>query len=347
MPEQEPIYDSSVADVRFQLEVLALRWGLVALYALLVFTDMISVDMAWFAASEGLLVVFHIYYTWYTWHELTRGPLPPATAYAIPFLDAVAVTLALIAVGDPLHPIWTVYFFISVAVAFFFYPIARFFVLWLLVNYLAVGLGLQARGVDVPVAQMGVGAIILLAGMYNLASYTGSERRLRGRISEAARTDPLTSLLNRRGLQEVLGKRVEEAIEAKKGLAVFMLDVDRFKRYNDQYGHMAADGILEQLGEVLQGATREPDLVARYGGDEFVIIVPDVAPEDAVLLAERLCKQVARLGLCTVSIGVSESAGQELSAEELLKQADSALLVAKQAGRNCVKRAAVQVQRAA
>ncbi len=347
MTEQETIYDPSVADGRFQLETLAVRWALIGFYALFTLVGVISVDLAWFAASEGFLVVYHVYFTWYTWHELTRDPLPPATAYATPFLDTVAVSLGLIALGDPLHPIWAVYFFIIVSVAFFYYPISRYYVVWLLASYTVVGLGLHLRGIDVPVPHMVVAAVVLLMGMANLTSYTGAGRRLRGRIDEVARTDPLTNLRNRRGLEEALAQRLERAGDGKKSLAVFMLDVDRFKRYNDEFGHLAADGVLEHLAEVLSAAVREPDLVARYGGDEFVVIVPDVTPEEAVRLAERLRQQMARLGLCTVSIGVSVSQGRNLSAQDLLDLADTALLAAKKAGRNCVKASAVDIERAA
>ena len=339
MNEQESIYDPAVADGRFQLEVLGVRWVLVFLYALFVGLGVIEVDVAWFIASEGFLIAFHVYYTWYVWRELGPNPLPPATAYATPFLDTGAVSLALIAVGDPLHPIWAVYFFIMVGVTFFYYPIARVYGVWLIVCYGMVGLGLQSRGVDVPAPMMGVAAIILLAGIINLTTYAGGERRLRGRISEVARTDPLTGLLNRRGLEEILNPESEEQDVLKQAFAVFMLDVDRFKRFNDQFGHLSADKVLEHLANILKAAVRNPDLVARFGGDEFVIVVPDVTADEAVQLAERLREQVARLGLCTVSIGVTFSNGRAVTAKSILDLADAALLEAKQAGRNCVRAA--------
>ena len=348
MSEQETIYDPAFADARFQVEILSIRWALVALYALLTAAGVVDADPRWFAISEGFLVAYHVYYTWYVWHELNRDPLPPATAYATPFMDTVAVSLGLIAVGDPLHPIWGVYFFILVGVTFFYYPIARAYVFWLLANYAFVGWGLQLRGLYVPVPQMGVGAIILLMALYNLVAYTGGERRLRRHIAKAARTDPLTNLLNRRGLEEALSERLAVADQENGAVAVFMVDVDRFKRYNDQFGHLAADGVLEALADQLAAAAHDRELVARYGGDEFVMIVPDVTAEDALLLAERLRQQVARVGLCTVSIGVSmANGGHGGGAKELLDLADAALLVAKQSGRNCVRAATLEPARAA
>ena len=347
MNEQEPIYDSAVGDGRFQLEVLAVRWALVFLYALFVGLGVIEVDIAWFIASEGFLVTFHIYYSWYVWRELGPNPLPPRMAYATPFLDTVAVSLALIAVGDPLHPIWAVYFFIMVGVSFFYYPIARVYGVWLIVCYGLVAVGIQSRGLDVPAPLMGVAAVILLAGMINLTTYTGGERRLRGRISEVARTDPLTGLLNRRGLEEILSPASEEKDILKQAFAVFMLDVDRFKRFNDQFGHLSADKVLEHLANILKAAVRNPDLVARYGGDEFVIVVPDVTADESIQLAERLREQVERLGLCTVSIGLTFSDGRDISAKSILDLADTALLEAKRAGRNCVRTSGLAADRAA
>jgi diguanylate cyclase (GGDEF)-like protein len=248
-------------------------------------------------------------------------------------------------VGDPLYPIWAVYFFINVGVAFFYYAIVRFYAVWLLLNYAMVGMALQWRGLDPSMPHMLVAGIILLMGVYNLIAYTGGERRLRRHIAETARTDPLTNLLNRRGLEEALRDRL--AAPDPKGLAVLMLDIDRFKRYNDQFGHLAADGVLEQLGEVLLASVRDADLVARYGGDEFVVMMADVTAHEAVQLAERLRQQVARLGLCTVSIGVSVATSGDANARNLLDIADAALLLAKQAGRNCVRAPSVDLGHAA
>jgi diguanylate cyclase (GGDEF)-like protein len=346
MKPSAPIYESALVDVRFQLENLAVRWLLVALYAFFVWSGMLSIDRAWFAASEGFLVVFHLYYSVHTWYELTREPLPRQLSYAIPFLDTVAVSLALVAVGDALHPIWGVYFFIIVAISFFYHAIARFFAVWLVACYACAGLALYWRGLEPPLVEMLIGSILLVVGMYNLDVYSSTERRLRSRIADVARHDPLTNLLNRRGLEDELEGCLRLAEDSQAGLAVFVIDIDRFKRFNDRFGHLAADRVLEQLGQTLSSAVRRPDLVARFGGDEFVLIVPDVTERDALALAERLRYQVERLGLCTISIGVSVSGAGETS-KELLDHADSALLSAKAAGRNSVQSYASAGRRAA
>ena len=217
---------------------------------------------------------------------------------------------------------------------------------WLACNYLLVGMFLTLRGIDVPVPHMIVAGVLLVAGVYNLATYTGGERRLRGRMSEVARTDPLTRLRNRRGLEEALEEHLATT-EQGTGLAVLMIDVDRFKRYNDQFGHLAADSVLEHLADVLSAAVREPDLVSRYGGDEFVVLFPNVTTSDATRLAERLREQVARTGLCTVSIGVAVSEPNETDVTRVIDRADAGLFEAKNAGRNCVRGPASASERAA
>ena len=337
MTETQTVYDPAVADGRFQLEILALRWALVLLYGLLFVTGVIEADARWFLGAQAFMVTYHVYYSWTVWYELRRGPLSERTQYANPFLDTVAVSLALISVGEPLHPIWGVYFLIIAGVAFFYYALIRAYVVWLIVNYVAVALALQFRGIDVPAPDMGVAMIVLLAGMANLAAYTGGERRLRVRLGEVALTDPLTNLPNRRGLEKSLQAHLDVSADGERGLAVLMIDVDRFKRYNDQFGHLVADGVLEQLGDLLATSVREPDSVARYGGDEFVVIASGVTAEDAMLLAERLRNQVARTGLCTVSVGVAISQDEGGSVEDVLNLADAALRVAKQSGRNQVQ----------
>jgi len=337
MNSKPPVYDPAFADGRFQLEILAVRWALVLLYALFFVTGVINADTRWFVGSETFIVAYHAYYTWTVWYERKRGPLPEATQYATPFLDTAAVTLALVSVGNPVHPIWGVYFTIIAGVAFFYYPMARAYAVWLTANYALAGVALQLRQIDVPVPEMGVAMVVLLAGMANLIAYTGGERRLRLKLDKVALTDPLTNLPNRRGMEASLRRHVDTSRSTGSGLAVLMIDIDFFKRYNDQLGHLVADGILEQMGQLLSASLRNADNVARYGGDEFVVMVADASADDGMLLAERLRNQVARTGLCKVSIGVAYCEGEDADVEDLLKLADAELRVAKQSGRNQVR----------
>lgn len=149
------------------------------------------------------------------------------------------------------------------------------------------------------------------------------------------RTDPLTGLNNRRALDETLAGQI--ALRARYGFSfsLAILDVDHFKQVNDNYGHLAGDGMLQQVSKLLESSVRETDFVARYGGEEFVILMAQTELDGACLLAERLRAKVAEETRVTLSGGVAAAREFE-SAGELLARADTALYQAKAAGRNQV-----------
>ena len=347
MPDRDQFYDSPLADGRLQLQIVAIRWAMTVLYVVFALTGVIDVEGAWFGVSAGYLVAYHAYYTWHSWREIARTPLPPAWGNTIPFLDTVAVTLALLAIGDPLHPIWAAYFFVIVGVAFFYPSVSLPYTLWLVANYALLGAGIALRGIEVPAAYMLVAGVLLVLAIVDIGTFTGGERRLRTRLSTAARTDPLTGIPNRLHLESALEQQLQSRRRNGGEVAVLMLDIDYFKHYNTQFGHLAADAVLEQFAALLQRTLREGDIVARYGGDEFVIVLPDVGAEEGLALAERLRERVARSGICTTSIGVSAADGREIDAEALLREADAALMEAKSVGRNTVRAAVVDGAEAA
>jgi diguanylate cyclase (GGDEF)-like protein len=162
-------------------------------------------------------------------------------------------------------------------------------------------------------------------------------------------TDSLTGLANRRRFDEVLAAEWARARRMTYPLAILMIDVDFFKKFNDHYGHQAGDECLGSIARELQASARRPgDLVARYGGEEFVILLPDTDLVEAHELAETLCRSIASLALphrqspyekVTVSIGVSAAIHEEdMPAQDLLRAADQALYRAKEGGRNRVVR---------
>jgi diguanylate cyclase (GGDEF)-like protein len=156
---------------------------------------------------------------------------------------------------------------------------------------------------------------------------------LRRRLSLLATTDPLTGLANRRRLDEWLADEVRRARRSHAPLAVGMLDLDHFKDYNDSHGHAAGDALLAACATAWSAELRESDLLARFGGEEFVVGLPGCSLDDAVERLERL--RLAMPGAETCSIGVAAWDSQEpISA--VLARADSALYAAKAAGRNCV-----------
>lgn len=161
-----------------------------------------------------------------------------------------------------------------------------------------------------------------------------------------ALTDTLTGLYNRRYLGVHLEKLIQKNNESKKALAVIMTDIDHFKSVNDTYGHNVGDEVLKIFAKRLQESTRSFDLVARMGGEEFVVILPDVSKERAFAVAERLRRAIAEETFpCSTPEGtldITTSLGGAIiehglhSNEEVLEIADKALYEAKHGGRNCV-----------
>jgi diguanylate cyclase (GGDEF)-like protein/PAS domain S-box-containing protein len=151
------------------------------------------------------------------------------------------------------------------------------------------------------------------------------------RIKQLARTDELTGLANRRRWHEELDRALAQARRQGSPLCAAMVDLDGFKAYNDAHGHLAGDALLRKASQAWADALRATDTLARYGGDEFSVILPDCTLEEARTVIERL--RAATPGDATCSAGVACSDGAE-SAESLVRRADKALYDAKRSGRN-------------
>jgi two-component system cell cycle response regulator len=169
------------------------------------------------------------------------------------------------------------------------------------------------------------------------------------RLSELSATDGLTSVYNRRYLREKLDHEFNRCKRYNMGLAFMMLDLDFFKRINDQYGHLAGDYILVEVAAILRRNSRKPDLVARYGGEEFAVLLPSTDLEGARVLAERIREEIEttrftferHLISLTASVGLIVYPNPEVeTTDQLVQKADEALFAAKQAGRNRVDIAA-------
>ncbi len=172
-------------------------------------------------------------------------------------------------------------------------------------------------------------------------------RALNARVEEIhkeSQVDALTGLANRRGLDARLSEAV--AKRSNGAICVLMGDVDHFKQFNDQWGHSAGDQVLRLVAECFKSHAKEHNTVARLGGEEFVVVLTDTTLEDAISVADGICRSVASkkvvrratgetLGTITVSIGVARFEPGE-STNDILERADACLLTAKQAGRNGV-----------
>lgn len=172
-----------------------------------------------------------------------------------------------------------------------------------------------------------------------------SQRNREDRLQKLAHTDALTELANRRLFNEALRTAWERAVnQPENNLTLMMLDIDHFKRINDDYGHAAGDAVLATFSRRIRSALRPADLAARLGGEEFAILL-NVPQEVALALAERLRDLIARKPFmyentpmyCTTSVGVAFYSEADGDHESLLRRADQALYRAKRAGRNCVR----------
>ena len=164
-----------------------------------------------------------------------------------------------------------------------------------------------------------------------LAAERAGGRDLVARLREEARTDPLTGLANLRQWREQLERELDRARRSHTRVAVAVVDLDRFKAVNDRLGHAAGDALLREVAERFLAAVRTVDLVARVGGEEFAVALPDVSQEEAVLIVERL--RTSLVGGTTGSAGLAVWDGVE-SAEQLQSRADRALYRAKAQGRD-------------
>jgi diguanylate cyclase (GGDEF)-like protein/PAS domain S-box-containing protein len=169
------------------------------------------------------------------------------------------------------------------------------------------------------------------------------------RLREALRTqsvrDALTGLYNRRYLEETLEREMRRAARAAQSLGILMIDLDHFKKFNDTYGHDAGDAVLRETGASLSKGIRAEDFVCRFGGEEFVVILPTADPETSRARAERLRTKMRELtimyqgkslGMVTISVGVAAFPAHGTSPKELMVAADAAFYEAKRGGRDQV-----------
>ena len=158
-----------------------------------------------------------------------------------------------------------------------------------------------------------------------------------------AATDNLTGLANQRSVMDNLNRMVAQAGRMKSPLAAIMFDLDHFKRVNDIHGHAKGDEVLATVSAVVQGNVRDSDFVGRYGGEEFVVLLPATSVDGGVMLAEKLRRCIEDLEIpdldrrLSASFGVATLPGDAVNGEQLLRAADRALYAAKNAGRNRVE----------
>lgn len=165
----------------------------------------------------------------------------------------------------------------------------------------------------------------------------------RAKIANLADTDDLTGIWNKRYFRRYLPQEIERARTFNIPLALLLFDIDEFKQINDNYGHVIGDVVLSELCGVVRETLRPTDILARFGGDEFAIILPHTDAGGAVAVAERVLRRVRALAIptdeeaairCSISIGIAEFRGEDITANDLIRRADERLYQSKRQGKN-------------
>jgi diguanylate cyclase (GGDEF)-like protein len=162
------------------------------------------------------------------------------------------------------------------------------------------------------------------------------------KLQKMADTDYLTGLMNRRAFLAVADDTVEFCRRYKRGMATLMIDIDHFKKINDVHGHAAGDDAIKRIAGIINQSIRTTDKAARFGGEEFVVLLREIDQETALLLAERIRLSIEQTTInhgetsiaATVSIGVAINAEGDRDVQDMIERADQSLYVAKKTGRN-------------
>jgi diguanylate cyclase (GGDEF)-like protein len=222
---------------------------------------------------------------------------------------------------------------------------------------MAIGTGFALRGLLAPVlgGEFGrlmsePGAVNARFGLFVMASMLlvhfalggMAVMRLVARLKHLSGHDPLTGVLNRRGLEDKLERESQRLARYGEGYALLSIDIDHFKRFNDQHGHAAGDAVLEAVARALAGTLRDVDSLGRMGGEEFCVLLPHSGEAAAMAAARRLLERVRQLEIvhagerlqARVSIGVALADDRRESRHDLLRRLDAALYRAKEQGRD-------------
>jgi diguanylate cyclase (GGDEF)-like protein/putative nucleotidyltransferase with HDIG domain len=258
-----------------------------------------------------------------------------------PFLSILATSLAVYFSGDATGAFALFYVWPAVYAFYFFTRLeAICTVAFAAANYAVVIAIMHGFGPEMGASQH----LVLVAG--TLAVVGGSLIGLRervttliGRVAETARTDPLTGLRSRRGLQEDLAGELERARLGGRNVSLLLADLDHFKRVNDRFGQDAGDRVLRRTAALIAQIKRSLDVPARTGGEEFALLMPEMDKHGAYMVAERLLRRVRETfdgdrASLTISIGVVSYPEDARASDDMLQLADEALYAAKTLGRD-------------
>jgi diguanylate cyclase (GGDEF)-like protein/putative nucleotidyltransferase with HDIG domain len=291
----------------------------------------------------ALLVIQAMAAGWALFMFLGAGRIPIWTMRLGPALATVLTTAAVIYSGNSISGYALMYLWVGLYV--FYFPLSRvdaaLNVLWAGLNY---GFAILVTPIPTGGDHTAISHFVITTGTLitaaTLLTYLRSRvERLLGRLTDAARTDPLTGLPNRVALHEAVEREIERATPQNRPLSVVVIDLDRFNRINERHGIAAGDRVLYNVGNLLEQKTRLMDVVARSGGEEFAILLPEMDQHTAFLFAEDLLKAIRQTFVkpqiqITASAGVASFPDHSRDLAGLLSDGDRALRAAKALGRD-------------
>ena len=277
--------------------------------------------------------------------ELAPGPRTGLGRVAELLAATVLIAALLALTGYASSPFAMLFALVSVSAALAYGPRAGLAAAGLATVAFATVLALDPNlGTYGPedVLRLSVGLIATWLLAFVAIAYSAHQRRAMARVLDLSRTDPLTGLFNRSQLFLTLEQEVSRTRRSDRGFCVLMIDVDGLKAINDSAGHLRGDEVLRALGTVIHGSIRTVDSAYRYGGDEFVVLLPETEIVGAFVVAEKIRIGAEEVGMVagggdpitSVSIGLVSHPEDGLGAEELLVAADRAMYQAKSLGKN-------------
>ncbi len=279
--------------------------------------------------TVGWIAGYHALYAVYALTFRARANQLHFVESLIPIFNVSCITAGLLAIGDPNSPLWAIYLYAIVGhtrryTGRHYWSVAVITI----VNAAAVRLLLDGgMTIEFPIL------LFLCTAMAAMAYTIGSAwRQAECEARTLGETDPLTGIPNRRIFHETLETL---ALNPSRSFALLMLDLDDFKRLNDQFGHQRGDEVLQTVARLLRDSIRSGDLLARYGGEEFIIALPSATLEDAGTLAERIRHAVHTQTPTSISIGCAVRGFNE-PPDAVISRADHFLLAAKRCGKNTV-----------
>jgi diguanylate cyclase (GGDEF)-like protein len=322
----DPEREAGRFDSSYLSEAVIFGWAIWAIYVIAVLVGLLPVHIEMFIASASWIFVMNMMAAW-VYSQKRPIPLYDRTYL---FLDLISAITAIIAVGDLDHPVWLVLVVLMLATsAELTDTVARVYSALCVAAYLGSAGVIAALGWSDPSAGIVIVTAIILALVgWNINLTFEGSRRLRRYIRRLSVTDPLTQVANRRSLSRLLASPPQ----VDHSLAVAIIDVDRFKQYNDEFGHLAGDRLLVRIAQTLKEGFPRAQIIARFGGDEFVMVLMGTS-EKAV--SEEIRRTMAERPIpIAVSIGSAIWPDEQPTLDAALALADDRLRLTKRGKRS-------------